>query len=106
MEYPRLTTPSSQSPSGFVTIIHPHHPFCGQRVEIVRVRRGADPDLIVRLADGTHAAIAMSGTDYATSPEGATPLGASHLLDLEGLRQAAQLIEHLRQAGQFQETVS
>src|SRR3954447_15197332 len=90
---PKQTTPSSQPPSGFVTITHPHHPLRGQTVEIIQVRRGLDPDLIVRLPDGHHAAIAMSGTDYASPPEGETPPRPDHLLDLHGRRQAALLLD-------------
>ena len=58
------TTPVPQQPLGFVTITHPHHPLCGQPVAVLRLRRGANPDLIVRLPDGSHAAIAVSLTDY------------------------------------------
>jgi hypothetical protein len=47
----------------YVTIPHPHHPLCGQQCEVVYIRRGVDPDLILRLADSTHAAMAMSWTD-------------------------------------------
>lgn len=72
---------------------------------MIRLRRGPDPDLIIQLEDGTHAAIAMSGTDYAVSPE---PTSASvvtpHLLALDGLCQVAQLIEHLRRDGCFPES--
>ena len=90
--------PSSQPPSGFVTITHPHHPLRGQRVEIVRFRRGIDPDLIVRLPDGRHAAIALSGTDYAAPPEGDPPPRSNHLLDLNGLRQVLQLVDRMTYA--------
>lgn len=61
------------------------------------MRRGADPDLIVRLPDGLHTAIAMSWTDYALPTDCIFPPTPTHLLDFQGLRQAAQLIEHLRQ---------
>jgi hypothetical protein len=91
----RHTTPSSQSPSGFVTITHPHHPLRGQRVEIVRLRRGNDPDLIVVLPDGRHAAIALSSTDYAPPLESPPIIGAEHLLDLDGLRQVIKLLDRL-----------
>ena len=84
-----------------MTITHPHHPLCGQRVAIVRVRRGDNPDLIVRLADGTHMAVAMSSTDYAAAPDHAPPAGPPHLLELRGLRQIAQLVERFRQEGRF-----
>jgi hypothetical protein len=88
---------------GFVTIIHPHHPLRGQRCAVVRVRRGTPPDVILRLPDGSHAAIALSWTDYST----AAPPGQSNteypLLDLPGLRQAAQLIARMRQEGRLQQ---
>jgi hypothetical protein len=80
-----------------VTILHPNHPLCGQQVEVIRIRRGADPDLIVRLPNGLHAAIAMSWTDYALPTCCIPPPTPTHLLDFQGLRQAAQLIEHFRQ---------
>ena len=99
--YPQRTTPSSQPPSGFVTITHPHHPLRGQRVEIVRIRRGNDPDLIVVLPDGRHAAIALSSTDYASPlecPPAPAP-AAEHLLDLDGLRRVIQLLDRLAQPG-------
>ena len=64
---------------------------------MIRIRRGADPDLIVRLPDGHHAAIAMSCTDYA-APDNSTSLSTTdHLLDFHGLRQATQLIEQIHQ---------
>jgi hypothetical protein len=94
-ERPQRTTPSSQPPSGFVTITHPHHPLRGQRVQIVRLRRGVDPDLIVRLPDGRHAAIALSGTDYLSPPEVDPPPRPDHLLDLNGLRLILQVLDRL-----------
>ena len=96
---PERTTPSSQPPSGFVTITHPHHPLRGQQVEIVRLRRGIDLDLIVRLPDGRHAAIALSGTDYLAPPEDDRPPRPGHLLDLNGLRQILQVLDRIAGAG-------
>jgi Family of unknown function (DUF5372) len=84
-----------------VTITHPHHPLCGQPVEIVRVRRGTDPDLVVRLPDGQHSAIAMSWTNYVTSAEHELPAISPHLLDFDGLCQVVRLIEHIRQDGRY-----
>jgi hypothetical protein len=85
-----------------VTITHPHHPLRGQRVQIIRIRRGPDPDLIVRFPNGLHAAVAMSWTDYATLPALEAPVPATHLLEIEGLRRAAALIARLRQQEQEQ----
>jgi hypothetical protein len=86
-----------------VTITHPHHPLHGQRCEVVFIRRGVDPDLILRLADGTHAAIAMSWTD---SGEGQALSAAQSgsdlpLLDLQGLRQILHFLDRLRQEDRF-----
>ena len=81
---------------GFVTITHPHHPLCGQKVALIRIRRGSSPDLVVRLPDGSHAAIAVSLTDHGRPhDEPGTPL-SSPLLDLEGLRELARLIAQFR----------
>lgn len=85
-----------------MTITHPYHPLFGQQVEIVRVRRGVDPDLIVRLPDGHHAAIAMSWTSSSPpSPRDTPPSATPPLLDLNGLRQIVQLIDHMRAEGRF-----
>jgi hypothetical protein len=59
------------------------------------LRRGIDPDLIVRLPDGRHAAIAMSSTDYLASPEDPPRTTAEHLLDLGGLRSVVRLLDHI-----------
>jgi hypothetical protein len=81
---------------GFVTITHPHHPLRGQRVEIVRIRRGNDPDLIVVAPDGRHTAIALSSTDYRDSSlEIPFTVTAEHLLDLDGLRRVIQWLDCL-----------
>jgi hypothetical protein len=87
----------------YVTIIHPHHPLHGQRCEVVRIRRGVDPDLVIRLADGSHAAIAMSSTDYGEAREPSNPTSGPDLplLDLQGLRQIVCLVDQLRQDGRL-----
>ena len=73
-------------------------------MQLIRVRRGRDPDLIIRLPDGYHAAIAASLTDY----DGPSLVDAgaveSPLLLLEGLWQMAQWIaqqRHLEGADQI-----
>jgi Family of unknown function (DUF5372) len=86
-----------------VTITHPHHPLYGQRCEVIRIRRGVDPDLILRLPDGSHAAIAMSWTDYGEEQGHPTPPSGPDLprLDLQGLRQLVHLLDQLRQEDRF-----
>jgi hypothetical protein len=86
---------------GFVTVTHPHHPLSGQKVALIRLRRGSQPDLIVRLADGSHAAVAVTMTDYgraADAPDAPTarPPHPS-FLDLESLRELARLIAQFQQ---------
>ena len=78
-----------------MTITHPFHPLRGQQVEVITIRRGNDPDLIFCHPDGFHAAVAMSSTDYGLPPNSSPPFGPFHLLDIEGLRQASQLIKRL-----------
>ena len=93
-----------QRPVKLVTVTHPFHPLCGQQVEVVRIRRGADPIIIIRHPDGFHAAIAMSWTDYAASPSSELPSTPPHLLDFDGLCQIAQLIDHIREEGRHLST--
>ncbi len=80
---------------------HPHHPLYGQRVQLIRIRRGRDPDLIIRLPDGYHGAIAASLTDYAgatlVDPDAVEP----PLLSLEGLWQIAQFLEQQHRRGAY-----
>ena len=83
-----------------MTITHPFHPLRGQQVEIIRIRRGTDPHLIVRLPDGIHAAIAVDWTDYATPSDLEPPSVPPHLLDFDGLCQVVQFIDRIRQRGQ------
>jgi Family of unknown function (DUF5372) len=99
--YSQYTTLLSQPSLGFVTIVHPHHPLRGQRCEVVRVRRGANPDVVLRLPDGSRAAIALSWTDYDNAAPPEQSKAELPLLDLDGLRRAAQLIAHMRQEGRL-----
>jgi len=73
-----------------VRVTHPHHPLHGQRVQLIRVRRGPDPDLIIRMSDGYHGAIAASLTDYAGAPDPDLCVTEPPLLSIEGLWQIAQ----------------
>src|SRR5215510_3616477 len=101
--YQQYTTSISQPSLEYVTITHPHHPLHGQRCEVIFIRRGVDPDLILRLADGTHAAIAMSWTDSGKGEALAAAQSgpALPLLDLQGLRQLLHLWDQLRQEDRF-----
>jgi len=73
-----------------------------QQVEVIRQRRGADPDFIVRLPDGQHAAVVMSWTDYAGVSEPPTTCPPA-LLALTSLRQTVQLLDHWRPEPSYDE---
>jgi hypothetical protein len=70
---------------------------------VVHLRRGVDPALIVRLSDGTHAAIAMSWTNAGQPQEILTAHSETELprLARQGLRQLGHLLEQRRQAERF-----
>jgi hypothetical protein len=74
-------------------------------VTVVRLRQGTNPDLVLRLPDGSHAAIAMHLTDYAGASAPQMTPDAPHLLDLDGLRHVVQLLEAIRQDGRWPKSV-
>jgi hypothetical protein len=85
---------------GFVTVCHPHHPLRGQRLPVINIRHGEHSDVIVRLPDGSHAAVALDATDLAEKPSVAIPpVDALHLLALDGLRRMVQLLDAIRRRG-------
>jgi len=81
-----------------VTVTHPHHPLHGQRVQLIRVRRGPDPDLIIRMPDGYHGAIAASLTDYVGLADPDLSAASPPLLSIEGLWQIAPWVRQQRGA--------
>jgi len=78
-------------------VTHPHHPLHGQRVQLIRVRRGPDPDLIIRMPDGYHGAIAASLTDYGGQADPDLSATQAPLLSVEGLWQIAQFVARQRE---------
>src|SRR5262249_35295035 len=103
--YPKQTTHSLHESSFFWgAVTHPHPPLHGQLVTVIRVRRGLDPDLIIRLPDGFFGAISASWTDYATEPDNELPPTPPPLLDPFGLCQIAQFITQIRKRDQTYKT--
>lgn len=77
---------------------HPHHPLHGKLVQLIRVRRGPDPDLIIRMPDGSHGAIAASLTDdHGPSDPDVSAIDLP-LLAIEGLWQIAQWVKLQQEA--------
>ena len=66
-------------------------------MQLIRVRRGPDPDLIIRMPDGYHGAIAASLTDYAGTSQATSHDIDPPLLCIEGLWKIVQVLEHQRQ---------
>jgi hypothetical protein len=61
------------------------------------VERGIDPDLLIQRPDGRHVMVAMSWTNYASSPSDKLRASPPPLLDVSGLRQVVRLIDRIRQ---------
>ncbi len=81
-----------------MTITHPYHPLCGQKVAVIRRKRGVNDTLIVRAPNGYHMAVALDSTDHVAEEGRVSPAkGTPHLLDIEGLWAAVQLIEQIQQ---------
>jgi len=80
-----------------VTVTHPHHPLYQQKVAVIRIRRGLDPDLIIRCPDGFHGAISASWTDYSFNPEFELMPEPPPLLNITGLFDMVNLIDQIRQ---------
>lgn len=80
-----------------MTVTHPHHPLYQQKVSVIRVRRGPDPDLIIRCPDGFHGAISASWTDYSSDQELELMPDPPPLLDIAGLFEMVNFINQLRQ---------
>src|SRR5262249_46207518 len=95
------TTHPSYPQSATATITLPGHPYRDQQVEVIRVGKGDDPDLLVRLPDGSYLVLAMRCTAYldgrpppASEPSPA-PLDTGPLLHPDGLRRMAQFVARL-----------
>ena len=81
---------------GWAEIVHPFHPFRGQRYEVLKVRRIAGVEtLILRHPERGSYTVAREWTDRAdpTLQEPFTPSGAK--FDVERLGQLAELLEQL-----------
>ncbi len=84
----------------WVTITHPCHLFYDQQVQILSLYQSDELEIIVQFPDDSRARIPASWTDYPTSQQRHPPADRAHLLDLNGLRQVVQLIDHIRRESQ------
>ena len=97
------TTPYATHLSKKLKITHPYHPHSGQEVEIIRKCHGEN--ILVETAEGDREVVVMSWADHGSGPEKeATAKEPPHLLDYEGLVQAAELIEQIKGEGETQKT--
>lgn len=79
-------------------MIHPHHPYYGQRLEVLGHRTGADPLIYVRLPDGTKSSVEPEWVSDSMDSDRPT-LPVAHLLRFDGLYAVARLIEQMRRGG-------
>jgi hypothetical protein len=83
---------------GEVTVTAAHHPLCGERLAVEGRRRvGGAPCLIVRLPDGTPAAIEVEATS--AGPAATEPPAPAALLSVEGVRRLRRLLAPRASAG-------
>jgi hypothetical protein len=85
---------------GWTEVVHPFHPFRGQRCEILKIRRVSGIEtLILRHPERGSYAVAREWTDRA-DPDPRDPRDLSvRRLDIESLLQLAALIEQLEGSG-------
>ena len=79
-----------------VTVMHPFHPLHGQKLEVVKVLRGKDSKIVVRLPDGKHSRMLREWTDYDASKVDRTLTNHPCLLDVKGLREIVQIINNIK----------
>jgi hypothetical protein len=66
----------------------------GKDVQIVRIRRRADPPMvIVRLPEGIQVQMPLEHTDYSSQPR--HNLEGKYLLSIEGMRKAVKIVEEI-----------
>ena len=75
-----------------VTMIHPHHPLYGKKLELVRVLRDKNSRLVVRLPEGKNVWIPRDWTDYESSQGNEIVSNPSHLLDIRGLCEMVKIV--------------
>ena len=93
------TAQSDSSPLGWAEIIHPFHPFRGQRFEVLKARRAAGVDtLILRHPERGSYAVARDWTDLG-DPSTVCPADApAPQLSVDGLLELAALVAQLEAA--------
>jgi hypothetical protein len=73
----------------FVTITYQHHPYRGEKLELLQ---DMDHCLYVLLPDGTRSLIPKRWTDYSNPSS-----EESHLLDIQGLLEITNMVARMKQ---------
>jgi hypothetical protein len=84
---------------GITRIIFPHHPNCGQDVEVLEVIGGLQPHLVGRLTDGKTCRLALSWTDW-EAPGAEDSSTTEHLVSVEALQKIADKLREIKQRGE------
>jgi Family of unknown function (DUF5372) len=83
-----------------IVVTYPHHPLFEQQFEFVRLRRGKQPLVEIRLPTGNTARLPVDYTDYlsANSADSFTNnhVAEENLLDMDGLLKVVGLISAIK----------
>jgi hypothetical protein len=95
---PKPTTDAAQpdDSSGWVTIVFPQSPFCGQSARVLKESLGVHSDLHLELSDGRRIKIDMIWTDYAKIVDSDRQRPATHSIDLTRAVLVLYLIKYLK----------
>lgn len=95
---PKPTTDAAQpdDSSGWVTIVFPQSPFCGQSARVLKESLGVHSDLHLELSDGRRIKIDMKWTDCAKIADSDCQPLASHSIDLTRAGRVIDFIKYLK----------
>lgn len=79
-----------------VTVTHPFHPLHDHKLEIVKAPHAKGSKIVVRLPDGKHYRMPREWTDYDAAKVDQALSDHPYLLDVEGLREVAQIINNIK----------
>jgi hypothetical protein len=79
-----------------VEIIHKSHPFCGRKGVLIKVGRGKDPRVKVRLRGGSELEMKRSWTDLPTDDISEVSEHPEHLLEASSLLEMVKRIKEIK----------
>jgi len=83
-------------PKIIIQIIHKGHPLCGRKGVLIKIGRGKDPRVKVRLSDGSELEIKKSWTELQPDDISKVPEYTEHLLEASGLLEMVKRIKEFK----------